>query len=498
MYRELARGVLIYGLCRFLSRCSALLVLPVVMRYVAPSDYGRIETVKVLSAVVHVVVALEISQAFALFFSQAKSDADRVAYWSTSLAFTAAAYIVFAGGVLWFSGPVGAWVLEAKGQDRLLLLALLSLGAEGLFRLVLNLLRWGLRPGQYAACDLVNAVVNSIVTLVLLLTTSLGVGAVLLGQLAGFAGGTALGAYLGRSFYRPILDVAKLKEMLAFSLPLILASLVGTLAVYADRIILKQVGTLTDMGLYAAACRFGAVAGMLWAVFETALTPLIMAHANEPETPRRIATLFRAIMFLSLSTFLALSIYSIELTTIFAGAHYEMAATLTPLTVATALVGGMSVFAPGWFLAQKSRIYAGVTTFATVIQIGLHYVLIPRWGPLGAAWGACAGSILLFIMLMAISQRLYPAPHAWGRLLTGSGLAIALVALQKGWESQGFRIGLASNAAWVPFAKAALLAAGVFALLRLLVRPGEFREFVRMAVGSFRKTAPAAPAGPPP
>ena len=55
--KELARHSAVYGLGSLVSRFIAVLLLPVYTRYLSPADYGLIETLIALSAVLTVLLA---------------------------------------------------------------------------------------------------------------------------------------------------------------------------------------------------------------------------------------------------------------------------------------------------------------------------------------------------------------------------------------------------------------------------------------------------------
>ena len=66
--KELLRHSAIYGLGSIVARVLGVLLLPLYTRYLSPSDYGLIETLVALSAVLTALVAQGMKSAFFRFY----------------------------------------------------------------------------------------------------------------------------------------------------------------------------------------------------------------------------------------------------------------------------------------------------------------------------------------------------------------------------------------------------------------------------------------------
>jgi O-antigen/teichoic acid export membrane protein len=65
---RLAKHSAVYGLGGLVSRILAVLLLPLYTRYLAPRDYGAVETLVALSAVLVTVLRLGLPSAFFRFY----------------------------------------------------------------------------------------------------------------------------------------------------------------------------------------------------------------------------------------------------------------------------------------------------------------------------------------------------------------------------------------------------------------------------------------------
>jgi hypothetical protein len=108
--KELLRHSAIYGVGSIIARVLAVLLLPLYTRYLSPSDYGLIETLVALSAVLTALVAQGMKSAFFRFyFDTAEPEGRylvvRTAFWYVMAAST---FVSLAGIVL---APQISWLL---------------------------------------------------------------------------------------------------------------------------------------------------------------------------------------------------------------------------------------------------------------------------------------------------------------------------------------------------------------------------------------------------
>ena len=65
----------------------------------------------------------------------------------------------------------------------------------------------------------------------------------------------------------------------------------------------------------------------------------------------------------------------------------------------------------------------------------LAYVLIVKFGPLGAAWGRLAAEIFGFLGAIVLTQWAFPVPLPWGRAIRILIAGLAMVAVIKTLDS---------------------------------------------------------------
>jgi len=97
------------------------------------------------------------------------------------------------------------------------------------------------------------------------------------------------------------------------------------------------------------------------------------------------------------------------------------------VALAYVLHGAFLLGSVGIGITKSARYYPLVTAVSAPVNIGANLLLIPRFGPLGAAWATVASYAAMAGLGIYLSQRLWPIPFEWGRL--GRLVAAAAVVL---------------------------------------------------------------------
>lgn len=418
-----------YGVAALLSQGIGLLLFPFLAHHFSPHQYGIIDILALVGILANLTVALEVNQGLGRHFVDA-SERERVNYASTALLFTVGAYTFFAAIALPLATPL-THVLLAPGVDPWITrVAIVWIWVAGIVYLAQDQLRWRMRPRAYGLVAVMTATVTAGSTVVLVLGFGVGVIGALIGQLAGALAAAVVVFWLSRRAYALRFDRRKLGVMLAFSLPLVPASIGVFLNGFADRLVLQHAGSLSDVGVYGVAFRIATVVALLLAGFQGAATPLILARHAQATTRDELARIFRLFSAVALIAFLVVSLFADTEVRVLASAAYARADILVPYLFMSALLFGAYIFAPGLTIVKRTGTFAWISVSAGLLNLGLALALVPPLGILGAGLATVASSAWFFVLTMFFSQRHYAVGHDWMRL--GAALAVALGVLLLG------------------------------------------------------------------
>lgn len=434
MLKRLFRDSILYTLSTILTRGIAFILLPIYTRTLSPEEFGLLDYLTAMGAIAAIVVTLEIMQGLARHIPEHLDDPRKKRdYASTCLWFVFSVYTVMLVLVCAFSTQLAALLLDAPGKADLFRLAGWSYWVAGMLNVVHGQLRWELKAATSALLSLLGAMLTVACTLVLVVWWQWGIRGVLLAQVVGGLLALLPSLYLTRASFGLNFDGPSLCRMLTYSVPLIPSSLAVVFAQYFDRILLKELVGLSEVGVYAVGQKISLVVTLALVGFRSALTPLIYANHARASTPGELAQIFRVFCLVALAMTLGLSVFAREILGLISAAAYQGAAAVVPLLIFSVLLSNMYIFAPGLDIGRKTGIIALINIGVAALNLALNYLLIPQLGIQGAAWSALLAFSAGFAVYMHASQRLYPVPHDWGavaKLLTivlvGMGVVYAM------------------------------------------------------------------------
>jgi O-antigen/teichoic acid export membrane protein len=203
----------------------------------------------------------------------------------------------------------------------------------------------------------------------------------------------------------------------------------------SDRYVLRLYGAFDEVAVYGVGYKIGMVLqlAVVWP-FQLAWPAFSFSISERPEHEKTYAVALTYLVLVLVGLGLALSISSrIIVAGGLIGVGYREAYVVVPLVaLAYAFNGVQYCVSPGVHLAGKTRLLPMIATVAALGNLALNFLLIPRWGMMGAAWATAAAFFALAIGTAAIGQRYYPVQYEYGRLarLMAMGIAIFLIAIR--------------------------------------------------------------------
>lgn len=414
MLKSLFRDSILYTLSTVLTRGIVFILLPVYTRVLSPEEFGLLDYFVALGAIASIVITLEIMQGLARYIPEYLEDGQKKRdYASTCMWFVLGAYTAMLVLVSTFSTQLASLLLDAPGKAGLVELAGWSYWVAGVLNILHGQLRWELRAATSALLSLLAALLTVACTIVLVVWLQWGIRGALLAQVIGGLLALLPSLYLTRSSFDLRFDGVSLRRMLAYSTPLIPSSLAVVFALYFDRIALKELMSLADVGIYAVGQKISLVVTLALIGFRSALTPLIYANHERDSTPGDLAKIFRIFCVAALTMTLGLSVFAREIVGLISSEAFHGAASVVPLLIFSVLLSNMYIFAPGLELSRKTGTISAINIAVAVLNLVLNYLLIPMFGILGAALSALLAFGVGFVVYMYASQRLYPVPHDW-------------------------------------------------------------------------------------
>src|SRR5262249_13733771 len=253
-------------------------------------DYGAVETLVALSAVLVTLLRAGIPSAFFRFYYADSDMRSRVRLVRTSFWFTMAAATLGLAAGLMLAQPIREPLFgSADPRTTLVQTAFVGLWAQMNYEQLAALFRVEQRPGAFVAASAANAVITIIVSAVLVAGFEWGATGVIVGSFAG-----TLVVYSVLLAYRRTLlglefDPGLLRSMNRFGLPLVPGALALWVINFADRFFLGQISGVREVGLYSISVRLSSVVLLLVIAFSNAWPAFAYSLPETDETRRTFA-----------------------------------------------------------------------------------------------------------------------------------------------------------------------------------------------------------------
>ena len=194
-------------------------------------------------------------------------------------------------------------------------------------------------------------------------------------------------------------------------MPLVLSGIGVFIALYIDRIAIKDLLGLDELGIYGVGYRFAAVAFLVMAGFQKSLSPLVFKHYKEESTPSDISKIFDIFVIFALFVVSGTILFSKELVVLFTTEVYYSSASLISILTMAVFFSNMYIFTPGISIVKKTKLISVITITAAIMNAILNYALIPVLGLSGAAYATLISAVSAFSLYLFFSFKYYPIPY---------------------------------------------------------------------------------------
>ena len=425
----------IYAVAGASQQALSFLLLPIYTRFIDPADYGILELLTALSAVLFGVLAIGMPSAIVkCYHRDCETPDEQAALLAMGLSLAAPGLVVGALLLFVFADDVSRVVLGLETGGEFVRLVAANGVLASLAAVVLSTLRAQERALAFSVLSVTQVVVALSLNLVLVVYYDAGVRGIFWGNLSSNVVALPVGLLVARRSPRLVLVRRLAAPLIRFGLLLVPVVLATWTMNMSDRYVLRLFSDLSDVAVYGVGYKFGMIVEIM-VVFPFQLAwPAISFSMSHREGHRE--TYARALTYLS--AVLAYVLLVVSFSTRIAlpalvGEAYGDAYRVVPLVALACCFNGIQYcVSPGIIIAGKTRFLTLTIVAGAGLNLGLNFLLIPRWGMMGAAWATAGSFLLVAILIGAVAQRFYPVDYDYRRLakIVGCALLVFLVGLQ--------------------------------------------------------------------
>jgi O-antigen/teichoic acid export membrane protein len=495
--RRLATTGAAYTAASILSKVIAVALLPLYTRYLTPEDYGAAEVLFAAVVLASIVVRLGLIEAILRFYYLDEEDPAKV----VKSSFAGLFWLATLGALLLlpFAGPLSEALLnpktaaEAGQMAELTRIAIGGLWVLTMWEFMLTLFRLEERSRAFFLTTILNVLAAIGLTVVLVVGLEEGARGLLLGSYA--AGGVFVVGLIvwQRSRLSLRFDPGLLRRLFRFGTPTMPAEVSLYLLNFVDRLIIVRSLGLAEAGLYSLAVKFAQAVNVLVRGFQLAWPPLAYSIRDDDEARRAyavIVTLFAAGCAWVVAGMWLFSRWIVR--ALAAPKFFDSYEAIGLISTAVTLYALYLVLVVILGRTGRTEFNFPAAIGALVANVALNLLLVPAMGIAGAGLALVASYLVVLGLMYVLTQRLFPVPYEWGRLLRVVLTVAVLVGLAEIAVPTAGATGLLLRAALFAAYPLVLFATGFFSAgervwLAKLRHPGALAA----ALGSLR-AQPAA------
>lgn len=428
--KKLASQTAIYGLSSILGRTLNFLLVILHTRVLGKEAYGINTDLYVIIAFLAVVLSFGMETTFFRFANKKPQEKEQV---YASALFFIVCLLAFFFVILGTNFGSLSQMLRYTDYPYLLWIGMSILALDVLSALPFARLRLENRAWRFASIRLLQIGLTIVLNLVVFLLpiTNWGLpspldfpnGATYIFVINLLASGFMTLLLLPQLFaFRPSnVSGAHLKTMLAYSSPLVIGGLAGTVNEMLDRQMIKYIlpkeTSMQQVGIYGAVYKISIFMTLFIQAFRYAAEPFFFQSAQQKNAPKTYALVLKYFVF-AMALMLFGIVACIDLAKLFVGEDFREGIYVVPFLLAANFFLGVQVNLSIWFkVTDKTRFGAYISIVGALITVVLNLILIPELGYFGAAITTLVCYFSIAAITFILGQKHYPIPYETGKIL---------------------------------------------------------------------------------
>ena len=440
--RKFAGQTAIYGVSTIVSRLLNFILTPIYVRIYAVKVYGIFTYMYSWASMLNAILAFGMETTFFRYLNKHENEKSKV-YDTTfvAVATTAALFLLF---TVFFVDDIATWMQSGKAYNpdyaNFVKYFIYILVLDALAVIPFAKVRADGRPMRYGMIKFINILIFISFNFIFIFAIPYiikhkGLGAEFLGTWyrPRWVGYVFLSNLIASAVTLLILlpellqirlrpNLAMLKEMMLYSLPVLVANISFIINENVDKIFLGMLLPANisqqQVGIYGACAKLAIFLSIFVQAFRLGAEPFFFSHAkskNAGETYARIMNYFViavALIFVALVANIEILKYFIKGKDEVQQALYWSGLKIVPVLLFGYVSLGIYMNLSIWYkLSDQTRFglyISGIGAFLTII---LNLIFIPRYGYVASAWISLAAYATMMVLSYVLGQKNYPIPY---------------------------------------------------------------------------------------
>ena len=418
---SLLKSTLIYTICSALNKAVPFLILPILSYHLTPGEFGIVANFNVLLAILVIFINIGVDGVISINYFKYDKVALKKLIFNCVLVISICTILIFFSCILfeeiiydWFKIPI-------KYQFYAIAASLATVFTT------INLTLWRLeeKPLLYGLYEISQTVVNFVVSIILVVNLQLGwsgrIDGILIATI--IFGIFSLWLLINRGYLKVEFSKKVILIILSFGLPLIPHALSIWIRAGVDRIIITKLIDESATGLYATGFQFGVFISFITLAFNNAFVPFLYKNLNETDKEKLFLNKLKIvkITYICLILYTILSVLFVFISgvlidNLFSDQYSNSKEYIIWAILSQMFQGYYLLFVNYLFFSNKTRQLAVITISCSLLQVFLSYVMVIKFGPIGAGYSTLLVSVINFLLIFVFANRAVKMPWIKGKI----------------------------------------------------------------------------------
>lgn len=230
------------------------------------------------------------------------------------------------------------------------------------------------------------------------------------------------------------------KQMIVYSLPLLIVGFGGMVNEVADRIMLgwwapvdSELAKKNEVGIYSACYKLSILITLFIQGFRMGAEPFFFKQADGNNPQRVYARVMKFFVITICIMFLVVAMYLDIWKQFIRNPDFWVGLGIVPVLLLANMFLGIYYNLSIWYKLSNRTLYGAFITLAgAAVTLLINYLLIPHFSYVACAWATFASYGTMMVISYVWGQKIYPVPYPTKKLIAYLIIAVSFFMIHKG------------------------------------------------------------------
>lgn len=428
----LLRHGVIFGLTSSLQSALSFILLPLYANYLSLEEFGNYNLLLVWAGALNTVFGLGASSALGRYYYEEKNAGYEKEVVSASLLISMFGSLLLISLALLFARPISTLYFHDVEMRLPIIICLMANALSYPTTTLTLILRYKKRSVFYSIVTVLSLLLNFCITITLLSRLNAGIVSPFMGQTA-----SQIIVLLVLLWYeRENITLRFSKEhyslIFIFGMQVILNAFLAYIYECSDKMIMKEILSTEDVGIYSLSTRIGSIFRILvYLPFVLIWTPLRMEFKDTPDNKTFVSKINNYYTIFGCIFIIMCMVWGFDiLKVLFPQPEYAISLVLFPIClISNMFLGYQSIYDFGIYINNKLYYQSIICILMLIFNVVMNILLLPDYGIIASTYIGLITYILTDILLLSISNHYYTLPIEWGKMLCAFAITVGVYLL---------------------------------------------------------------------